>query len=190
MPKVIDHETYKEELLLKCYDVFARRGYHGITLRKLAGELGISTGSLYHYFPTKQSILNELFAFLTKQDVDSYKEILDPAAGFPKMLEVIFAFIEERETYFQDLLLLTIEYFRHDSSNDTVATLNAAMANYRRVVVDSLKLPPSLSSMIILFLNGLVYHRLLYPGEVDFREQCAAFSEMILLYCEKHDLVI
>ncbi len=190
MPKVIDHEVYKEELLLKCYDVFARRGYHGITLRKLAGELGISTGSLYHYFPTKQSILNELFAFLTRQDVNSYKEILDPSAGLREMLEGFFDFIEERETYFQDLLLLTIEYFRHDSSNDTVASLNSAMANYRKVVVDSLKLPAALGSMIIVFLNGLVYHRLLYQGHVDFHEQCAAFREMILLYSEKHGLVI
>ncbi|HON79717.1 MAG TPA: TetR/AcrR family transcriptional regulator [Spirochaetota bacterium] len=189
MPKIVDHETYKEALLTQCYEIFARRGYQGVTLRQLAEELGVSTGSLYHYFPTKQSILEAMFVLLTKQDVDRFDALFDPSGTLEEMLKVFFAFVEAREKYFQDLLLLTIDYFRHDEGKDTIAMLNQVIGTYREALAERSGLPRTLASMAIVFLNGLVYHRALYRGQVDFTEQCRIFTEMIILYAKDRNLI-
>ncbi|HPQ55029.1 MAG TPA: TetR/AcrR family transcriptional regulator, partial [Spirochaetota bacterium] len=172
-----------------CYEIFARRGYQGVTLRQLAEELGVSTGSLYHYFPTKQSILEAMFVLLTKQDVDRFDALFDPSGTLEEMLKVFFAFVEAREKYFQDLLLLTIDYFRHDEGKDTIAMLNQVIGTYREALADRSGLPRTLASMAIVFLNGLVYHRALYRGQVDFTEQCRIFTEMIILYAKDRNLI-
>ena len=57
MPKIIDHSQYKLELLNKCFELFSKTGYGNITMRKIAELLDVSTGKLYHYFPSKPSIV-------------------------------------------------------------------------------------------------------------------------------------
>lgn len=68
MPKVIDHERYRDELLHRYLDIFARRGYLDVTMREIARELGVSTGTLYHYFPTKKDLLEQLFHLASRRD--------------------------------------------------------------------------------------------------------------------------
>ncbi len=36
------------------------RGYHGTSMRHVAAEVGIQMSSLYHYFPSKQSLLMDI----------------------------------------------------------------------------------------------------------------------------------
>ena len=60
MPKIVDHEEYREVLLDKCFDLFARNGFAGATMREISKSLEISTGTLYHYFPNKESIFKSM----------------------------------------------------------------------------------------------------------------------------------
>jgi AcrR family transcriptional regulator len=41
--------------------MIAERGYHATSLRQLANEAGVTLGTLYHYFPSKEDLLAELF---------------------------------------------------------------------------------------------------------------------------------
>ena len=36
------------------------RGYHGTSLRAVAGEVGLQMASLYYYFPSKQDLLLQI----------------------------------------------------------------------------------------------------------------------------------
>lgn len=40
---------------------FARDGYQGTSVRQIAAEAGVATGLLYHYFPSKEALLQALF---------------------------------------------------------------------------------------------------------------------------------
>lgn len=62
MPKVVQHEEYRNHLLDSCFEIFVRLGYTASTMRVLARELGISTGTLYHYFATKEDLFTQLVA--------------------------------------------------------------------------------------------------------------------------------
>ena len=44
-------------ILTSAATLFSRRGYHAVGIRELANAVGLSTSTLYHYYPTKQDIL-------------------------------------------------------------------------------------------------------------------------------------
>jgi len=50
----------KEKILEASLDVFSEFGYHGATMRKIAGAAGLSLGLVYHYFPTKEKVFRHL----------------------------------------------------------------------------------------------------------------------------------
>jgi AcrR family transcriptional regulator len=68
VPKVVDHQAYRAELIAKSFALFAEHGYAALTMRELAKGLGVSTGTLYHYFPTKEELFHQLVATQTELD--------------------------------------------------------------------------------------------------------------------------
>jgi AcrR family transcriptional regulator len=57
VPKIVDHEARREELLEATWRVIARAGIVGVTIREIAREAGVSTGILAHYFGSKEELL-------------------------------------------------------------------------------------------------------------------------------------
>ena len=39
MPKLVDHVSYRKSLLVRCFDLFAERGYSALTMRQIAEAL-------------------------------------------------------------------------------------------------------------------------------------------------------
>jgi Bacterial regulatory proteins, tetR family. len=39
MPKIVNHEQYRKELLGKCFNLFAEKGYAAITMRQISAGL-------------------------------------------------------------------------------------------------------------------------------------------------------
>jgi TetR/AcrR family transcriptional regulator, cholesterol catabolism regulator len=52
--------TRREELLQIAGALFARRGFKNTTVRDIADVAGIQSGSLYHHFDSKESMVDEL----------------------------------------------------------------------------------------------------------------------------------
>lgn len=57
MPKIVDHQARREELVEATWRVIARAGMAGATMREIAREAGVSTGILAHYFTDKADLL-------------------------------------------------------------------------------------------------------------------------------------
>ncbi len=58
----------RAELLAIAADLFATRGFVATTVREIAEEAGILSGSLYHHFDSKESMVDEILrAFLDAQ---------------------------------------------------------------------------------------------------------------------------
>jgi AcrR family transcriptional regulator len=57
VPKIVDHELRRQELLAATWRVIARTGIVGVTTREIAREAGVSTGVLAHYFADKEELL-------------------------------------------------------------------------------------------------------------------------------------
>jgi AcrR family transcriptional regulator len=57
VPKIVDHDARREELVEATWRVVARAGMVGATMREIAREAGVSTGLLAHYFDDKEDLL-------------------------------------------------------------------------------------------------------------------------------------
>lgn len=57
MPKIVDWDARRDEVLEATWRVIARDGLEKTTIRRIAKEAGFSHGILSHYFSNKQDIL-------------------------------------------------------------------------------------------------------------------------------------
>ena len=48
--------------------LFVERGFHGTSTAEIAKTAGVATGTLFHYFKTKEELINQLYLH-TKEDV-------------------------------------------------------------------------------------------------------------------------
>ncbi len=66
----------RTELMRLAGHLFAERGFKNTTVRDIADAAGILSGSLYHHFDSKESIVDELLSSFQTQLFASYDEIL------------------------------------------------------------------------------------------------------------------
>ncbi|MFF4417571.1 TetR/AcrR family transcriptional regulator [Streptosporangium sp. NPDC001559] len=57
MPKIVDHEQRRDELVRAVWEVISREGIEGATVRKVAEAAGVSVGGLRHYFDNQRGLL-------------------------------------------------------------------------------------------------------------------------------------
>jgi len=69
----------RNELLALAADLFAERGLRATTVRDIADAAGILSGSLYHHFDSKESIVDEILRGFLDELFMRYREIA--AAG-------------------------------------------------------------------------------------------------------------
>ena len=71
MPKIVDHDEQRERFAQAAMSLIARHGMEGVTMRAVAAEAGLSYGSLFHYFDSKDDLLmhavDRLMAMQTKR---------------------------------------------------------------------------------------------------------------------------
>ncbi len=71
----------RSAILRSSADLFARQGVASTTVRQIADEVGVLSGSLYHHFPSKDAIVNEIIATYLDHLRDRYREALESATG-------------------------------------------------------------------------------------------------------------
>ncbi len=97
----------RRQILDAAIRVFARQGFHSCRVSDIADEAGVAYGLVYHYFKSKDQVLNELFVerwsllLAAIDEVDkgdgTPREKLDAVAGFiidsyrrdPELMKVI-----------------------------------------------------------------------------------------------------
>src|SRR5689334_3845360 len=97
MPKLVNHESYRKQLLEQCFDLFAEQGYSVLTTRQIAEALNVSTGTLYHYFPTKEALFQQLVEEITQQTVIEAMAQAHEHTSFEERLLGFFRFLAEHE---------------------------------------------------------------------------------------------
>jgi len=57
MPKIVNHELQRDTFAEAAMRLIAQKGLEGVTMRAVATEAGLSYGSLFHYFDSKEELL-------------------------------------------------------------------------------------------------------------------------------------
>ncbi|MBO9624793.1 MAG: TetR/AcrR family transcriptional regulator [Microbacterium sp.] len=67
MPRVVDHDERRRQIAEALLVVAARDGHESVTSRAVAKELGVATGSLWHYFDGFDDVVRAAAAEVTRR---------------------------------------------------------------------------------------------------------------------------
>ena len=74
MPRIVDHDSRKAVFAEAAIRLVAREGLEGLTMRAVAAESGLSYGSLFHYFDSKDELLMHAIRHSTAQQTRRVNE--------------------------------------------------------------------------------------------------------------------
>ena len=88
--------------------VFARQGFHACRVSDIADEAGVAYGLLYHYFPSKEEVLNTLFLERWGVMLEMIGEVDAERIPVREKLGAIASFIVESYRHDPDLMKVII----------------------------------------------------------------------------------
>jgi TetR/AcrR family transcriptional regulator, fatty acid metabolism regulator protein len=88
--------------------VFARQGFHACRVSDIADEAGVAYGLLYHYFPSKEEVLNTLFLERWGVMLEMIREVDAERIPVREKLGAIASFIVESYRHDPDLMKVII----------------------------------------------------------------------------------
>jgi len=89
MPKAVDRDERREELLEAVWRVIARDGIERATIRTIARETGWSAGVLAHYFEDKDDILISALRLSYERIAARWEAKLDGLEGIAALYELV-----------------------------------------------------------------------------------------------------
>jgi TetR/AcrR family fatty acid metabolism transcriptional regulator len=88
--------------------VFARQGFHACRVSDIADEAGVAYGLLYHYFPSKEEVLNTLFLERWGVMLEMIREVDREPIPVREKLGTIASFILDSYRHDPDLMKVII----------------------------------------------------------------------------------
>jgi AcrR family transcriptional regulator len=197
MPKIVDREQYRKQLLSESFELFAEIGYGKITMRQLAQKLRISTGTLYHYFPSKEAIFLQLVEELVQRDITHF---LIQAESVPpdirSRVSAILDFTQEHRDYFSKQLTIWLDYYQQQAGEEDVSKEDLSQRSTTifekldRETIEAINNYLQINNyaiggFILTFINGLLLCQLYQPNFKSWDAQVEILIEAIVLMSNK-----
>ncbi len=81
VPKIVDHDERRLELVDATWRIIARLGIESATMREIATEAGFANGALKPYFPTKDTLLTFAFGHVFNRTNERIAEVTSGLSG-------------------------------------------------------------------------------------------------------------
>jgi TetR/AcrR family fatty acid metabolism transcriptional regulator len=101
-------EERKRAILDGAIAVFARQGYHATRVSDIADEAGVAYGLVYHYFSSKEAVMNELFTERWSLLIDAGEQVKKSDRSARGKLGEIAAFIIDSYRHNPELMKVII----------------------------------------------------------------------------------
>lgn len=85
MPRIVDHDERRRQIAEALLTVAARDGHESVSSRAVAKELGVATGSLWHYFDGFDDVVRAAAAEVTRRTDARIAEATDGLRGLPRL---------------------------------------------------------------------------------------------------------
>ena len=115
----------KNKILEVSIDLFSKYGYDGVSIRQIAGEVGIRESSIYNHYSNKQAILNSILNYYVEEmvsdEIPLQQADLNLDKGFDYFYnEGCYAFLSKLEE--DRMMKITRLMFIESYHNDEVRT--------------------------------------------------------------------
>jgi AcrR family transcriptional regulator len=166
MPKIVDHDKYRGELLEKSIQLFSQRGFGAVSMREIARELGISTGALYHYFPSKEAIFEQMFLYMNQQmsqKIDEFK-----TTDGSQKISASISFLQNQQQFFTNRLFLIFDYYQRRPQASESVQLTDIFQQYRKKLATLFDLSSEDAVVVTTLIDGFLVQRLLDNRSTDW----------------------
>jgi len=191
VPKVVDHELRRQQLVSATWRVIARTGIIGVTTREIAREAGVSTGVLAHYFADKEELLD---AALRRSHQQVYARLQERTQGLLGLDALRVTMLEALPLDEQRLLEAQIEisFLALALGNSALRELQHEeferfwdVLHYR--VCEAQKLgqiwpeidPSDVTHQLMIMVEGLSLEAVLYPSRATPQRQCQTLDSFL-----------
>ena len=129
----------RRQILDAAIRVFARQGFHSCRVADIADEAGVAYGLVYHYFDSKEQVLNELFVERWSLLLTAIEEVDGQAIPAREKLDAVAGFIIESYRHEPELMkVIIVEVTRAANSfgRTHLPEINRAYEAIAKIVAD------------------------------------------------------
>lgn len=194
MPKIVDHDERRLELVDATWRIIARQGMEGATMREIALEAGFANGALKPYFPTKDTLLEFAFGHVFNRTNRRIAEVTGGRSGLDALKAFCLEVLPLDEERINEARIV-IPFWQkavtdpgkaeihRQSMEEWVATIRRYLAEARnsgdvRAAVDDSLLARQLLNML---LGAQIEAALAPPGQTDFGHDAQLDGYLALL---------
>jgi TetR/AcrR family transcriptional regulator, transcriptional repressor of bet genes len=184
----------REQLLRAAFDVAAREGVGGLTVRSIAAEAGVSHGLVHFHFRTKDQLVRALLdwvlaATLTFTPPEPHESRGDPLdrlrtllqremdrlSSDPRRTRLFFEFwaMGTRDATIGERISAELERYRTTLRATTEEVLRSESAAFAGVT------PDGLAAVAVSFINGCAVQAMIDPRHFDIDEYLSAVRGLI-----------
>jgi TetR/AcrR family transcriptional regulator, fatty acid metabolism regulator protein len=128
-------EDRRRQILAAATRVFARKGFHACRVGDIAKEAGVAYGLMYHYFSSKDELLETIFRDTWTQMVERIREVEDSKVPVREQVRQVSALVLRTWIRDPDLIrVLVREITRSPHLQDEVDEIGHAFAALERII--------------------------------------------------------
>jgi TetR/AcrR family transcriptional regulator, fatty acid metabolism regulator protein len=128
-------EDRRQQILGAATRVFARKGFYACRVGDIAKEAGVAYGLMYHYFSSKDELLETIFRNTWTQMVERIREVEDAGVPIREQVRRISALVLRSWSRDPDLVrVLVREITRSPHLQDEVDEITHAFAALERII--------------------------------------------------------
>lgn len=183
MPKIVDHDERREEILRAAIRVIDSVGLDNTTTRAIALESGYSNGVLSHYFQDKDDILQSILVMTHREFMGRVEESMRGKDEFGRLWAMLMQNLPlDRERRVETLMEMNFwpravsnpgsREFQRDAANDLLKRIRTLIADVRAAGrLDSDLTDADVAELLIAVIDGLSVHAELFPKRLPAAHQ-------------------
>lgn len=181
----------KEKIIEKAIELFEKKGFSTTSIQDIVDELGVTKGSFYYYFSSKEQLLMDIYNEYITNLLDRQTKIIANKTLSPKeqLIEIIRLLIDDliengprARIYFREM--------RH-LSEDHINTIKKIRKQFRKNIETVIRtgekqgvfkdqLPADILAFALLGLTNWSYNWYTPDGEIPPDQLVKIYSELLL----------
>lgn len=191
MPKIVDYAAQKQMIGEAAWRVIQREGIENASVRKIATEAGISSGTLQHYFKSQPQLLEFTMKLVVERVEQRFAALNEHIVEITltNAIDVLLNFVpvnEEQELEAEVWLALTVKALHdptlHEISKQTYQsiyeTLLAMLQQLSKLGLIKQELDLNMEAQKLhMLLDALTLHRMVNPETITVQEMSSLLTQ-------------
>jgi AcrR family transcriptional regulator len=182
----------KAQILQAANSVFSRQGFHAANVSDIAAEAGVSQGTVYHYFVSKEELFMAVFeAWETGNLNREVQAAMDASSSTSERLRYLARAVGEYMAQTEEIFPASVEFWSHIHRDAAIregirrvfAELRATVAQLIQTGIDQGEFvsidPNAAASLLIAAYDGLMLQWLADPSSVNWQTASGTLVQLV-----------